>query len=115
MLNISRDDNYLCQCEDFDDKNIHLVASQNSIFSSFFSKIKVNYLILINFNNNQKHAFDEDFQVWARYKLKKPIETDKKVIFNYMCLKASKKLVIFLFNFLYSNRIIRKYTNSRNI
>ena len=41
MLNISKDDNYLCQCEDFDDENIHLVASQQSYLSSFFSKIKV--------------------------------------------------------------------------
>ncbi len=46
MLNIAKDDNYLCQCEDFDDQNIHLVASQNSYFSSFFSKIKVK----LNFN-----------------------------------------------------------------
>ncbi len=90
MLNIARDDNYLCQCEDFNDDNIHLVESQKSYFSSFFSKIKVKYKF---FYIKIKHVFDEDFKFWSKYKLKKPIESDKKVIFNYLSLKASKKLV----------------------
>lgn len=41
MINIGKDDNYICQCKDFNDVNIQLISSRLSVISRFFSNIKV--------------------------------------------------------------------------
>lgn len=41
ILNLKKDENYLCQCEEFNDHNVNLISTKRNVFSSFFSKIKV--------------------------------------------------------------------------
>ncbi len=60
ILNIAKDDNYLCQCDDFNDQNVHLVASKKSIISSFFSKIKVYIMLYISMLSMSNLKYGQD-------------------------------------------------------
>jgi len=41
IINLDQDENDLCECEEFDDNNILLLANRKSIISGIFTTIKV--------------------------------------------------------------------------
>ena len=82
MINLLKNKNFICRCEFFNGKN-EKNNTKKSFINSFFGI----------FNK----IFDENFDFWAKIKLKNPLDDNdnKKFIFNYHSQKAFKKLVFF--------------------